>query len=475
MAVVWKLVTIFIVGATSASVSLGNQSFPHPSRAPVSTDAPCLICNNDPARDFFYDRERDSEGEHPVDCGDHEASSCANCVQGDEKLSDHTCDEDCRVCRGSCVDKTDPCWLSFAEWRAKMLKIGWQAKRTDVNCGLRRAQTCAECPRTVSPGGSKYLCSGDCALMTVEGSGICVAKARLTDFITKETGCEADAILEPLQPSLFDINCSNIQELKVGVVVGSGSQKIVYKALWKSRLYAIKIRKGCIPSSSPEENSASCQVHEARLLQTLRKKPNIENIRGFCDNVIVTDLAVTDLESLAYHSYLSQKRKLELSLDVARSIEQLHSLRVAHSDLHSNQLLLLGDGSLVLADLDSSRYVGMSRLARGERCPAFWEGSQYGAPEQFVGVFSEKADIFSMASVIFRVLATRESFFTKLRSREVKERIRCGDRPDLRQLQYPQELSKVIADCWQAEPSLRPAASEVVHAIEQILKETIDR
>lgn len=475
---VWKLATVFIVGATSASVSLGNQSFPHSSRdstclASASAVAPRLICNSADARGFFYDWEGEGEGKNSVDCGDHEASSCANCVQGGEELDVDTCDEDCRVCRGSCVDESEPCWMSFAEWKVDVQKTGWQTKRTDINCGLLRARTCAECPRAVSSAGSTFLCNNDCALITVEGSGICMAKARLIDFISKETGCEADEILEPLQTSLLDISCSNIQEMKVGVLVGVGSQRAVFKASWKSRMYAVKILKRYIPSTSPEENSASPQVREARLLQTLRGQPNIENLRGFCDGVIVTDLAVSDLESMVLRD-LSQKRKLELALEVARSIEQLHLIPVAHADLHVNQFLILGDGALVLTDLDSWRYVGMSRLARGERCLAFWEGSRFGAPEQFEGAFSEKADIFSMANVIFRVLATRENFFTNFNSHEIKERIRTGDRPDLRQLQYPQEVSKILADCWQAEPSLRPAASEVVNTIEKVLKELFD-
>jgi hypothetical protein len=103
------------------------------------------------------------------------------------------------------------------------------------------------------------------------------------------------------------------------------------------------------------------------VLFQMRKDPNIVHMVGWCNTTIVVEFVPGLLEDLVFdhNQALPVKRALELALDAARGLQQLHGVPggpFAHTDIQTRQLLINAEGTLLLNDFNRMKYTGQCML-----------------------------------------------------------------------------------------------------------------
>lgn len=183
---------------------------------------------------------------------------------------------------------------------------------------------------------------------------------------------------------------------------------------------------------------------------------------GFCDGVALTEIG-QPLENFAYTGNLTPKTRVQYALDIAKSINQIHSIPgglLLHGDLAFKQyLLLVESGTLVLGDLDTVKYAG------DERCRKPTSGDNpNNAPEQFAGIaegrlIDEKADIYALGNMIWSLLS-KEYIFQYVDRQELPAKILNGLRPNVTKVAgYAHSITEVLLECWALAPESRPTAT----------------
>lgn len=348
-----------------------------------------------------------------------------------------------------------------------------------VTCGGHFAADCAGC--TMGGHGEPY-CNGECIWLAKrnggQNEGACLSRPDFADA----TGCGLLDKIEPIDPSNLKIHCGNIRDLAVGERLAEGSHKDVYRGQWTDgKSYAVKMRKSATEIHAahsknffplPPENST---LQEATLLHVNRDSPNIMPLTGYCDGVIVTPLGVGgDVGLLALpNKDVTSLMRMQYAIDVSSAVAQLHSTPggpVVHGDLHPGQLMWLDDGKIVLGDLDTAFYAGMSpKSADGTgvkdvKCKQKTNvGTKWLAPEQVANrPFDEKADVYALGNMVWSLLAA-EGLFPELDQTSAQDAVQHGRRPDLGPVeQYPPDIAALLKECWAVDGRDRPDAKGVV-------------
>ncbi|MEZ6133736.1 MAG: serine/threonine-protein kinase [Pirellulaceae bacterium] len=89
---------------------------------------------------------------------------------------------------------------------------------------------------------------------------------------------------------------------------------------------------------------------------------------------------------------------LELATQMVSAVAYAHSLRIIHCDIKPENMLLLPDGRLQLADF------GIARVAQRTIDGSGSGTVGYMAPEQAMGRPSTKSDVFSLGLIVYRML-----------------------------------------------------------------------
>jgi serine/threonine protein kinase len=209
-------------------------------------------------------------------------------------------------------------------------------------------------------------------------------------------------------------------DLELGSVIGQGSTSRAHKATWKGKSCVAKVQKK-VEERGPSSHPAV--LIEFETLSTVGAHPNIVEFLGVClsnqgDPILVLELVEgRDLErhlSQLKHGFdLGRQTVCRWSLDILSAVEFLHERDpfVIHGDIKPANLLLTAcRTSLKLTDFGLAKTVDRSRrLICAHRAN---EGSpRYRAPETLAAGatanFTEKADIYSAALVIWYLLAGR--------------------------------------------------------------------
>merc|ERR1712083_211704 len=156
----------------------------------------------------------------------------------------------------------------------------------------------------------------------------------------------------------------------------------------------------------------------------------------------------------------------KMMLEIAMGLQDCHESKVIHRDIKPDNLLI-NDGNVLIGDL------GLARRVIGNYTNAeayFW----YMAPEvESKSEHSQKSDIWNLGCVYLSLLSGKlvensGTLLCKVSNEELKFKIRS-------QLKSFHELfQRLILDCLNKNPKLRPTADEVVDKIKHI-KSTLDK
>ena len=195
-------------------------------------------------------------------------------------------------------------------------------------------------------------------------------------------------------------------------IIGVGGMAVVYKAKCHrlNRYVAIKILK----DEYMADDELRRQFHEESQAVAMLSHPNIMAVYDVSKTeeleYIVMELidGITLKEYLERRGPLSSKEVTVFSTQIAKALEHAHSREIIHRDIKPQNIMLLRDGTLKVADF------GIAHIANSQTDRAKGEaiGSvHYVSPEQAKGSdIDNRADLYSLGVVMYEMLTGRLPF-----------------------------------------------------------------
>lgn len=215
-----------------------------------------------------------------------------------------------------------------------------------------------------------------------------------------------------------------------------------------------------------------CAEHGQRLL-----------VYEYCSNGSLHDALHSDDE---FKKDLSWNIRIRMALGAARALEYLHEVcepPIVHRYLKSANVLLDDELAVHVSDCGLAPLIstGAASQLSGQLLATYG----YGAPESESGIYTINSDVYSFGVVMLELLTGRMSYDSN-RSRGEQSLVRWAI-PQLHDIEaltrmvdpclngkYPvkslSHFADIISRCVQPEPEFRPAMSEVVQDIIQMIR-----
>ncbi|GAB2289539.1 hypothetical protein Dimus_038053 [Dionaea muscipula] len=174
----------------------------------------------------------------------------------------------------------------------------------------------------------------------------------------------------------------------------------------------------------------------------------------------------------ALKSYLIKNRRkklpfkvvIQLALDLARGLSYLHSQKIVHRDVKTENMLLDKSRTLKIADF------GVARVEASNPSDMTGETGTLGymAPEVLNGnPYNRKCDVYSFGICLWEIYCCDMPYPDLSFSEVTTAVVRQNLRPEIPRC-CPSSLVNVMKKCWDANPDKRPEMDEVVTLLEAI-------
>lgn len=161
---------------------------------------------------------------------------------------------------------------------------------------------------------------------------------------------------------------------------------------------------------------------------------------------------------------LAFKVVIQLALDLSRGLSYLHSKKIVHRDVKTENMLLDKSRTLKIADF------GVARVEAQNPKDMTGETGTLGymAPEVLDGKpYNRKCDVYSFGICLWEIYCCEMPYpdlsFAELTSAVVRQNLR----PEMPRC-CPSSLANVMKKCWDANSDKRPEMDEVVRLLEAI-------
>ncbi|KAJ0397786.1 hypothetical protein P43SY_006488 [Pythium insidiosum] len=261
-------------------------------------------------------------------------------------------------------------------------------------------------------------------------------------------------------------------------VLSKGAFGEVWLAQLENRQVAVK---RILNEKKNDEKEIECFASEIKLMASFFH-PKIVEFVGVSWSTLQDLCAVTEYMAKGdLYVFLKRKNgqlnwrdhKIYLAEDVADALGYLHSLtpKVIHRDLKSKNILLDDSFRAKLSDFGISRERSLEETMTAGVGTIYWT-----APEVLMGKkYTEKADIYSFG-IVMSELDTHEVPYSDMRDdagkklqgmKIVQQVIRKKLRPTFSP-SCPPKVRELATRCLDAEPDVRPDASELLQIIQHI-------
>ncbi|OIT28537.1 PREDICTED: serine/threonine-protein kinase STY8-like [Nicotiana attenuata] len=183
--------------------------------------------------------------------------------------------------------------------------------------------------------------------------------------------------------------------------------------------------------------------------------------------VVVEYLPGGTLKSFLIKSHrrkLAFKVVVQLALDLARGLNYLHSEKIVHRDVKTENMLLDRNRTLKIADF------GVARVEASNPNDMTGETGTLGymAPEVLNGnPYNRKCDVYSFGICLWEIYCCDMPYPDLSFSEVTTAVVRQNLRPEIPRC-CPSSLANVMKRCWDANADKRPEMDEVVSMLESI-------
>jgi serine/threonine protein kinase len=189
---------------------------------------------------------------------------------------------------------------------------------------------------------------------------------------------------------------------------GQGGMALVYRAydLTLERTVAIKVLR-------PEYDAGDAFRHEARAIARL-PHPNIVTVfdvgqHDGANYIVMEFVEGQDLkEWIKTEAPVRTGRALDITIQVCEAVGFAHEQGILHCDLKPQNVLILPDGQVKVADFGIARALSTISVAPQEKA---WGTPQYASPELIAGqTLTPASDVYAIGILLYEMLAGRPPF-----------------------------------------------------------------
>jgi len=256
------------------------------------------------------------------------------------------------------------------------------------------------------------------------------------------------------------------EELEFDQLVSAGSAGEVYMGYYFGTPVAIKK----LFSLPPDQKHLVAR--EFSMLQGVNH-PNIVQFLGICDHesgiyLITEYVEHGDLFDLLIFGGepVTWKTKIKIALQVAQAVYYLHSRKIIHRDLKSQNVLIGENMKVKLCDL------GLATVTDFEKRMTVCGTNEWMAPEILLqDNYDDKVDVFSFGIVLTELVTCQPP-----KKREIQKMLAFDTEGFLRDLPEgcPQEFAQLIVDCCKFKPDERPPFKDIVTRLRKLQNDILD-
>ena len=153
---------------------------------------------------------------------------------------------------------------------------------------------------------------------------------------------------------------------------------------------------------------------------------------------------------------------LRMCEQVMKGLMFIHCWKVIHRDLSARNILLDLNFDVKIADFGLARTDGFVASV-DDIMPIKWSSLESLLRHEY----STKSDMWSAGVLFWEIFSLGEMPYPGMNSREVIQQLKGGYRMD-RPNHCPDEIWRMITECWMEDPQLRPSATELFEQLDEL-------
>jgi serine/threonine protein kinase len=167
--------------------------------------------------------------------------------------------------------------------------------------------------------------------------------------------------------------------------------------------------------------------------------------------------------------------RLRWGLNIAQGVEYLHNRQIMHRDIAAKNCFLsvgIENDSRLLAKLGD--FITARFAEASEQVTAFRGSVTYMAPEMMASSgYGLSVDVYAMGILLHQFASAKQPYADYACPVQLTLAIYSGKKPDLDDLPSglgsATEFEKLLQTCWDADPQLRPSASDLALRLRNII------